>query len=242
MKHPVREAYDAWHAGLDTEREANAPWHQLVQTHLSLERNLSGKDVLEIGCGRGAFACWLAGQSVHPRRLVALDSSCIAVAKGRALASEKRLKGINWGVGDIQDIPHSDASFDTVVSCETIEHVGDPGRAVAELARVLRPGGRLFLTTPNYFGNMGLYRLYLRFTGRRFTEVGQPINRFTHWPRTLRWVWKAGMGVCKLDGVGHYLILPHRFPIRLYRLDRARGLTRWTALHSLIVAKKPCGL
>src|SRR5262249_27760351 len=82
---------------------------------------------------------------------------------------------------------------DTVISCETIEHVPDPSRAVAELAQVLKPGGRLFLTTPNYFGPFGLYRAYLRLRRRRFTEVGQPINQLTLLPRTLRWIRRAGL-------------------------------------------------
>ena len=85
---------------------------------------------------------------------------------------------MKWETGDIQAIAHPAASFDTVFSCETIEHVPDPRQAIRELARVLCPGGRLFLTCPNYLGLMGLYRGYLRLTGRRYREEGQPINQF----------------------------------------------------------------
>jgi ubiquinone/menaquinone biosynthesis C-methylase UbiE len=49
-----------------------------------------------------------------------------------------------------------------VVSCETIEHVPDVGSAVREMHRVTRPGGKLFLTTPNYANLTGLYDLYSR--------------------------------------------------------------------------------
>jgi SAM-dependent methyltransferase len=133
---------------------------------------------------------------------------------------------------------HADASFDTVVSCETVEHVPDPRRALGELARVLKPGGRLLLTTPNYLGMMGLYRGYMRLTGRRYTEEGQPINNFLLLPRTLAWVKRTGLRVCVVDGVGHYLPFPRRPPIELPVFNNPRRLQRWFGLHSLIVAEK----
>jgi hypothetical protein len=86
---------------------------------------------------------------------------------------------------------------------------------------------------------MGLYRGYRRLTGRPFTEGGQPINNFVMLPRTLRWVRRAGLTPVAVDGIGHYLPVPGRPPVRLAFLDRARTVTRWTALHSLVVARKP---
>jgi 2-polyprenyl-3-methyl-5-hydroxy-6-metoxy-1,4-benzoquinol methylase len=130
--------------------------------------------------------------------------------------------------------------FDTVFSCETIEHVPDPKRAVHELARVLRPGGRLFLTTPNYVNLMGVYRGYLRLVGRRFQEAGQPINQLTLFPRTLAWVRSAGLKVVATDGIVHLVPFPGRIPIRLRKLDETlRPALRWVALHSMVVATKP---
>lgn len=235
----TRESYDAWHRTLATDRDATTPWHDLVRKHLSLERDVCGKRILEVGCGRGGFSTWLAVHAGGACRLVAMDISPVAIRKGCGLASQQELQGIAWVVGDIHCLPHPAGTFDTVISCETVEHVYDPARALVELARVLRPGGRLFLTTPNYLGIMGLYRVYLRLVGRRYTEVGQPINRLTTWPRTLRWVSGAGLRVTRIDGIGHYLLRRGHRPIRLAALDRVRSLTRWTALHTLIVAQKP---
>jgi 2-polyprenyl-3-methyl-5-hydroxy-6-metoxy-1,4-benzoquinol methylase len=232
------EAYDAWHTIFEVDGEAQAPWHELVRAHLDSERDVAGKGLLEIGCGRGGFACWLAARSARPSRIVAVDISRVAVTKGRAFAARQGLPNIAWEVGDIHELAHSTASFDTVISFETIEHVSDPRRAVAELARVLRPGGRLFLTTPNYLGVMGLYRLYVRLRGRRYTEMDQPINQLTMWPRTIAWIRRTGLQIRRADGVGHYFLFPRRRPFRLGALDGFRLLTRWTALHSLIVAEK----
>jgi 2-polyprenyl-3-methyl-5-hydroxy-6-metoxy-1,4-benzoquinol methylase len=230
-------SYDVWHDSLTVETEATEPWHLLVRRHLNLARDLSGRRVLEIGCGRGGFSCWLAGQTDPPPHIVAIDYSSVAVEKGRAHAAATGISGITWQTGDIQAIDQPEASFDTAISCETIEHVPDPPRAVRELARVLKPGGTLFLTTPNYFGPYGLYRAYLRLRGRRFTEVGQPINQFTMLPRTLLWLRRAGLIPTVVAGEGHYLLLPGREPRRIEWLDHK--VFKWFATHGLIVARKP---
>ena len=230
-------SYDVWHSGLSVETEATEPWHLLVRRQLDPARDLAGRRVLEIGCGRGGFSCWLAGQTTPGPDLVAVDYSSVAVEKGRAYATAEGISNITWQTGDIQAIDHSDGSFDTVISCETIEHVPEPKRAVAELARVLKPGGRLFLTTPNYFGPFGLYRAYLRLRGRRFTEVGQPINQLTMFPRTLLWIRRAGLTARAVEGDGHYLLLPGREPRRIDFLDRP--FLKWFATHGLVVAQKP---
>lgn len=234
-----RAAYEAWHERYAVDGEADTPWHGLVKQYLEPARDLAGRRVLEVGCGRGGFACWLAAQSERPREIVAADFAASAVRKGQAFAAARGLSGITWEVGDVQRLAHADASFDTVVSCETIEHVPAPRLALAELARVLKPGGRLLLTTPNYLGALGLYRGYMRLTGRRFTEEGQPINNFLLLPVTSTWVRRAGLRVTAVDATGHYLPFPGRAPIEAPFLNNPRWLQRWFALHSIIVAEKP---
>jgi len=209
----------------------------LIVRYLDPTADLAARRVLEIGCGQGGFSCWLAAASSPPPNLVAIDYSQVAVDKGRTYAAAAGIANITWKTGDIQAIAESEASFDTAISCETIEHVPDPPRAVRELGRVLKPGGRLFLTSPNYLGPYAFYRAFLRLTGRRFAEVGQPINQFTLLPRTLRWVRAAGLKPEIVDGVGHYLLFPGREPRRLNWLDH--HLLKWVAVHGLIIARKP---
>lgn len=235
----AKAAYEEWHAGLAVDAEANAPWHLLIREYLDVERDLANKRVLEIGCGRGGFSCWMSAKGGPSADIVAVDFSSTAVKKGAAFAAERGITGVTWEVGDIQRIAHASESFDTVISCETIEHVPDPALAVRELARVLKTGGHLYLTTPNYLGTTGLYRGYMRLTGRRFQEEGQPINNFNMLPRTRRWVKRAGLRIETTAGTGHYLQIPGRDPVRVRALDRARPLTKWMALHSLVIARKP---
>lgn len=235
----ARSAYDAWHVRYAVDAESNAPWHRLVKQCLDGSRDVAGKRVLEIGSGRGGFAYWLAAQASQPATLVAADFAQTALRMGKAFARERGGREIRWAVGDIQRLGFPQDTFDTIISCETIEHVPDPAGALGELARVLKPGGRLYLTTPNYLGPMGLYRIYLRLTGRRYTEEGQPINHAMVLPRTLAVVRRAGLRVVAMDAVGHYLPFPGRPPIEVQWLNRPRRLMRWFGLHSLVVAAKP---
>ena len=235
----VRALYDCWHRGLPVDEEAAMPWHRLVRLHLSVERDLAGRTVLEIGCGRGEMSRWLARPEHGTRRLVAADFAQSAVALGRAAAAQDAFPALSWEVADLGALGHPDAAFDTVVSCETVEHVPDPSAALGEVVRVLKPGGRLFLTTPNYLSTTGLYRAYCRLRGRVYREAGQPINNLMLLPRTRAMIRRAGLRVVAVDAVGHFVPLGRRPPLELAFLDRWRFLTRWLAVHSLVVAEKP---
>lgn len=231
----ARAAYEAWHLDYDVDRAADAPWHRLLLRHIDVARDLEGRSVLEIACGRGGLARLLTGGTRRPRRFVAADFSQSAIGKGRGFAAG--VSCLEWSVTDLQAVAFRDASFDTVVSCESIEHVESPMVALRELRRVLRPRGRLYLTTPNYLGPLGLYRGYVRLIGRPYTEGGQPINHFMLLPRTCAWMRRAGFRVVRVDGVGHYLPWPRRTPIEWCRLESVSFL-RWIALHSLVVAER----
>jgi len=237
----ARAAYDQWHDRFAVDHLADTPWHRLVKSHLSAGADLVGKKVLEIGCGRGGFACWLASQEACPREMFAADFSPGAVRKAKQFAVERGLIQIRWEVMDIENIAHRSDSFDTVISCETIEHVPNPQKAVKELSRILKPGGRLFLTTPNYMGLPGLHRIYVGLTGRTYTEEGQPINHFMLLPRTRRMVVNAGLRIRTSDAIGHYLPFPGRIPMEMPALNNPRFLMRWTGLHSLTIGEKPRG-
>jgi 2-polyprenyl-3-methyl-5-hydroxy-6-metoxy-1,4-benzoquinol methylase len=233
----ARAIYEGWHASVEREVSAGVtPWHTLVSRHLTTS-DLENRVVLEIGCGRGELVQSLIGGAAGPRHLVAADFAQSAVHFGRRRLQTATRHRVSWAVASVEDIPVADATFDTVISCETIEHVVDPVRALEEIHRVLRPGGRLVLTTPNYLGPMGLYRGYLRLRGRRYTEGGQPVCHLTSLPRTLTWMRRARLTVHVVDAIGHYLPWPGRPPLSHPSLDSVKPL-RWFALHSLVVAEK----
>jgi SAM-dependent methyltransferase len=102
---------------------------------------LAGKDVLEIGSGTGVHARLLAEAGAH---VTAVDLTPTAVELTR-----RRLEGHGLDAdvceADAQELPFADASFDFVWSWGVIHHSEDTVRVVAEIARVLRPGGRFAL-------------------------------------------------------------------------------------------------
>lgn len=235
----ARAVYESWHERVQRDTAtADRPWHALVFAHLR-ETDLAGREVLEIGCGRGELACELMSAAAPPARMIAADFAYAAVRLGRVRAAGRAIAGVTWMVADVQHIGLPDASVDTVISCETIEHLPDPVQALREFRRVLRPGGRVILTTPNYAGPFGLYRAYLRLRGRRYTEGDQPICRLTMLPRTLFWMWRAGLRVRAIDASGQYLLAPGRLPWEPGGLKRLNWLLWPFGLHSLVVAERP---
>jgi len=97
--------------------------------------------VLEAGCGEGYGAALLAGVA---RRVLALDYDAATVA--HAAATYPTLAVLR---GNLAVLPLTAGSVDVVTSLQVIEHLWDQPRFVRECARVLRPGGRLLITTPN---------------------------------------------------------------------------------------------
>lgn len=236
----ARAAYETWHGALPAVDSDIPPWIEMVRAELDPARDLDGRRVLEIGCGRGDFARWLGERQPPLKQLVATDFAVSAVAVARRVARDRRIEGIAWQVADICALDFAEATFDTVFSLETIEHTPSPRRAIAELARVLAPGGRLFLTTPNYLNGAGLYRIYLRLRGRLFQEAGQPINQPMLLPRTRALVRGAGLRVLKVDAIGHPLPWPGG-AFELAWMARLRPWSRWFGVQSIVVAEKPKG-
>ena len=190
--------FDKWHEQMDIDPNADYIWYNYIKTEL-LKMDLEGKVILEIGCGRGDFANWFVKNiKVTDFQYIAADFSKEAVHKAQRYFKNKSSK-VKFIIDNIQGLKFDSNSFDIVISCETIEHVPHPEKAIKELFRVLKKEGQLLLTTPNYLGFFGLYRIYLRLTGRKWTEAGQPLNRFVMIPRTLYWIKKAGFSNINFD-------------------------------------------
>jgi SAM-dependent methyltransferase len=102
---------------------------------------LRGRDlVLEIGCATGYGTSLLAGSC---KRVVALD---IHPAAASHTARRVNMPAV---AADCVRLPFADASFDGAVAFDVIEHLPQPQRMLAELRRVLKPGARLVMSTPN---------------------------------------------------------------------------------------------
>jgi SAM-dependent methyltransferase len=102
---------------------------------------LEGRDVLDIGCGDGVYALAAARAGAH---VIGLDRSAAAVDAARAHAESEGL-AVDLQVGDAGALPFPADRFDVVLAVTVLCFAEDPARAIAEMARVLRPGGVLVL-------------------------------------------------------------------------------------------------
>ncbi len=107
--------------------------------HVAGAAPLEGAEVLEVGCGRGGGAAFVA-RRFDVGRLTGLDFSEGAIDFASAHHTDPRLRFVH---GDAENLPFADASFDAVVNVESSHCYPDVDRFVAEVYRVLRPGGSL---------------------------------------------------------------------------------------------------
>lgn len=133
-------------------RYANRNWFDWVGAQLELTPD---RDVLDIGCGAGWF--WLSAGNSCPSglRLTLTDNSAGMVSEAIAnLERDGRIPSLTGKTCDAADLPFADASFDAAIAMHMLYHVEDAGRALDEMARVLRPGGLAAVTT-NGEDNLG---------------------------------------------------------------------------------------
>lgn len=119
--------------GFSTERELAA-----MLRRLSLE---PGASVIDLGCSAGLYARTLARAGHRP---VAVDVSRVFVREGERLAAREGV-AVRFERADVHELPFAEACFDAAVCGGSLNEFRDPRRALAEAARVLRPGAPLWL-------------------------------------------------------------------------------------------------
>jgi ubiquinone/menaquinone biosynthesis C-methylase UbiE len=136
-----------------------------------------GERVLEIGPGTGYYTLDLAEWLGADGRLEIFDLQQEMLDHALRRASERGLTNVTATQGDARSLPYDDASVDAVVLTAVLGEIPDPGAAVAEIARVLRPGGRLvvgeLIGDPHYTSPAALRRHGER-AGLRFEHRNGP--------------------------------------------------------------------
>jgi ubiquinone/menaquinone biosynthesis C-methylase UbiE len=167
---PARDFHEGlWH-GLPSGLE---PSDFALRRRFLLERLAVGERALDVGCGEGRFTAELARAGALA---VGVDVAEEPLQRARARHPELDLRLID-GEGSW---PMQDASFDLVWAGEVIEHVADTATWLSEVRRVLRPGGRLLLSTPSH-GRLTLLRLALsrRALAAHFDPRGEHLRFYT---------------------------------------------------------------
>jgi 2-polyprenyl-3-methyl-5-hydroxy-6-metoxy-1,4-benzoquinol methylase len=205
----------------DTDRRVEV----LVDEFLGRER-LRGAKVLDVGCGLGDFS----------QRLSDLGADVTACDLGAGLVDRTRARvGCTAVVADALNLSATfePESFDIVLSSECIEHTPDPKRAVREMARLVKPGGCLSISTPNR-----LWWPVVRLASILKLRPFDGFENFSSWRGLRRTLAECGLEVIREKGL-------HAFPFHF----RLHALSRWMdenlqpirgeMINICILAKKP---
>ncbi len=203
-----RSYYDAFSERYEHGRESG--YHALVDA-LTVDlvlRYARGKDVIEVGCGTGLILKDVAREA---RRAMGVDLSAGMLRRSRG-------RGLRVAQGDATSIPCASESFDVVCSFKVLPHVRDLRAALAEMTRLLRPGGHLIL---EFYNRRSLRALVKRW--KRPTSVAEGVTDeevYTRYdtiesfaaalPSNVRIIGSRGIRIVTLAAVVHNLPVARR--------------------------------
>jgi SAM-dependent methyltransferase len=132
-------------------QRARAECHDAVVRRTSVVQALqavTGERILEVGCGGGAYA-YEVGKCVGPSgRVCAIDISDDQITAARERCAE--LGWVECRTMNVLDMSYDDAQFDAVYSVQVLEYIQSVDDALREIARVLKPGGRVLVYATNW--------------------------------------------------------------------------------------------
>jgi SAM-dependent methyltransferase len=138
----------------DTERMISALWPS--------GRPTLGEKVIEFGCGPGFYSCGLA-ERFHELSVLGVDRSPSQLSWAREKRNTIGLKNCRFQSDNVLELSRPDGSFDVLVASRLFTVLPNRRRAVAEMYRVLRPGGRCFIAEPRwaFWASIPLFTMWL---------------------------------------------------------------------------------
>lgn len=171
-----------------------------------------GTPVLEIGCGAGLTAVALAGRGLN---VTAIDAAPAMIKLTEQLARDRHVDDrLTLSVADAHDLPAEDGSYGLVVGLGVLPWLHTPDRALAEMARVVRPGGYILVNVDN------LFRLHYLLDPRLNPAFGSVRRSMGRRLRSIGILRSAAPASVRLESI-------RRFDSALARLglDKVRGVT-----------------
>lgn len=141
----TKEYLDKWYSDPDWAKDNDGAYVRLKQALELIDQRYHVH--LDVGCADGAFTKYYL-EKFPKTEGYGMDLSEIIIAKAKANCPEG-----HFFQGDTYNIPMNNDFFNLVHSAEMLEHLEFPEKAIAEMHRVLKPGGTLIVTTPNKFAS-----------------------------------------------------------------------------------------
>lgn len=179
-----------------------------------LKRQPEDKQVLDIRCEGGLLADEFARLGF---KVTGIDPSISSIESAKEHAEQTKLN-IDYHVGSGEDIPFDDGSFDIVYSCDTLEHVTDLEKVIAEAARVLKKGGIFFYDTINrtFRSKIVFIKLLQEWKWTSFVPPNLHDWEMFIPPKRLHEI-MSSKGIHNLDTTG---LIPDANPLQLIRILR----------------------
>lgn len=113
-----------------------------MQILIKLAEVSDSDNVLDVACGPGMVACEFA---LHAEHVTGIDITPAMIEQAMKRQKEKNLENLTWSVGDAVPLPFTDNSFSLVITRYSFHHLLAPEKALSEMIRVCRPGGRVMV-------------------------------------------------------------------------------------------------
>ena len=107
--------------------------------------------ILDAGCGPGSITCDVA-EHCPQAEVLGIDFAESQVEAAREQANARSLQNVSFKQASGYELPFADGCFDVVYSHALLEHLSEPGKVIAEFHRVLKPGGKLAVCSPDWAG------------------------------------------------------------------------------------------
>ena len=133
----MRAFFDSVAGRLGKDYVPGKSWKSLAEALLRL---MPPMVIADLGAGDGSFSLLLAQNA---KNVIAVDSSAKMIEFAREQAHRNHVKNVDYRLGDMEELPIDDEAVDLVFFSQSLHHALHPQHAIAEAARILRPGGRI---------------------------------------------------------------------------------------------------
>jgi 2-polyprenyl-6-hydroxyphenyl methylase/3-demethylubiquinone-9 3-methyltransferase len=206
------------------------PLHDLNPLRLEFVRTrapLEGKDVLDVGCGGGILSEAMARRGA---RVLGIDLAQAALEVAELHALDAGVS-IRYQLTSAEELAHTaPASFDIITCMEMLEHVPEPEHVIDALARIVRPGGHVFISTINRTPKAFMLAIIgAEYLLRMLPRGTHEYERFIRPSELAEWSRAAGFELASMAGI-EYNPLTRRYSLSrspdvnyLIHLTRPRG-------------------